>query len=148
MKLLRLTALTALACLAGCETETPPTKTYPRTDPAAIKVLEHYPKQPYETLGKVSYEGPYAQAGSGADRLALGEQTDFLSELRQQAAAFGADAVIIKEKDVYDSSDLAGNGNNNPGDGRRMRLSGIAVKFKAATPPPAGTAPAMAPAGP
>src|SRR5471030_406863 len=139
MNKLFLTALVSLALLAGCETETTPSTTgYAKTDPANVKVYDHVPKIPFATLGSVSYEGLSVPANSGADRLAFGEQSDFLGELRKQAAALGADAVIIKEKSVYDPQDASGVENNDMGAGRRMRLAGIAIKFKPATPPPAG----------
>jgi len=104
------------------------------------------PGRPYESLGAVTFE--YQYVGGGASRLSLGE-TDPVAELREQAAARGADAIIIKEKDVYDSQDPSGTGGNDPGNGRRIRISGLAIKF---TPPPAApaptAAPAMAPTGP
>ena len=142
-----LAALAALALLAGCDTETSPVKSgYAKTNPADIKIYEHVPGRLYESLGTVAFE--YQYVAGGASRLSLGE-SDPLTELREQAAARGADAIIIKEKDVYDSQDPSGTGGYDPGNGRRIRISGLAIKF---TPPPAApgpaAAPAMAPAGP
>jgi hypothetical protein len=151
MNKIYLATLVSLALLAGCETDTTPSKTgYAPTDPANVKVYEHVPKVPFETLGNVAYLGLYVPANSGADRLGMGEQADFLGELRKQAAALGADAVIIKEKSIYDPQDASGVENNDMGSGRRMRLAGIAIRFRPAAQRPAGPAPApaMAPASP
>jgi hypothetical protein len=124
-----LIAIAALAALSGCATEKPAKSAYPSTNPDNVKVYQQVPKHPFEILGPVSFEGAYTPHDAGSNRLALGDKYDLLVELRDQAAALGADAVILKEKDVYESFDPSGKGGNNPGDGRRIRLSGVAIRY-------------------
>jgi hypothetical protein len=124
MSSLRLSLLVAVACTAGCDTET--IKTYPATNPGDVKVFRHAPKHPYEVLGTVRYVADFLP-GNGQILSLTGSVLD---GLREQAARRGADAVILLNQQVIDPE--MDNVGDAVGESTKIWLKGLAIRFKRA----------------
>jgi hypothetical protein len=133
-----------LVLLAGCAAGTTTSKTgYEATDPNHVQILTASPSRPYEELGRVGDVGTDYVAGhqmnrlksfnsDGADAGTAIPSTSYsmaniIAGLRSQAAALGADAVILQNQELQISpGTLLGPTNGS--------ASGIAIRFKDSTP--------------
>lgn len=93
--------------------------TYPPTDPAGIQILRQKPTQPFEAIADLFVQPQDPSPSTDAIEQAL----------RQQAAKFGADAVLVlSDKTVQAGTDYMGAGDFQKTYGEAVRAQ--AIKYK------------------
>ncbi len=129
-------ALLALTGLSGCDTA-PATGGTRAKD---VAILEAPPQQPYDTLGEVADTERHMAKHSLSQQMDMTRTPDVMDVLRKQAAALGADAIIVTKRQLEQ------------GETSMIRVIGTAIRYrKAGAPRPTSelpSAPGPSPSAP
>lgn len=96
--LTRLTSLCLAAAVAGCASEVVPATYHAPSNPADVHIYEKAPKK-YESLGEISI--PVVGKWD-----AQGDANNGFDRLRQQAAARGANGILLDPDEVHADYDV------------------------------------------
>ena len=120
--------LFAFAGLSGCDTA--PASGGPKAKD--IVILEAPPQRPYDTLGEVADTERHTAKHGLSQQMDMSQTPDVMDVLRKQAAALGADAIIVTKRQLEQ------------GETSLIRVIGTAIRYRKDGTPAAGAPPPAA----